>query len=216
MNLTIKIKDKDFTMENIKLDSRQSEIDHCLKACVNLYGFVTPRQFLKVFNKYYSPKLLKKELMDNADILEGFSGRYYTIYENAILNARVSEKKINDIIYMQKDKAYDMPTEAELDSFAKTGYYQQNEATEKLFTMLTKDLKVNILTANGFISKLVWFTVTDESMQKRMNLINEFGIGIKNMHQRSALSGLLMQLDSTVKKWANCGYSPVEMRNSQE
>ena len=40
----------------------QKEIDSYLIGTTRLYGFVTPKQFLLVFNRYHEPKLLKSEL----------------------------------------------------------------------------------------------------------------------------------------------------------
>lgn len=79
------------------LTERQKTIDTYLKGCVNLYGFVTVRQFLKVFNRYNQPKLLKEELMKCADKLVRLSYMDYQIYSNAIINTRVPQERIDAI-----------------------------------------------------------------------------------------------------------------------
>lgn len=45
----------------------QKEIDSYLIGTTRLYGFVTPKQFLLVFNRYHEQKLLKSELMKYAN-----------------------------------------------------------------------------------------------------------------------------------------------------
>jgi hypothetical protein len=44
------------------LTEQQKTVDTYLKGCVNLYGYVTPRQFLKVYNRYNTPKIKKDDL----------------------------------------------------------------------------------------------------------------------------------------------------------
>ena len=47
----------------------QKEIDSYLIGTTRLQGFVTPKQFLLVFNRYHEQKLLKSELMKYANKL---------------------------------------------------------------------------------------------------------------------------------------------------
>lgn len=46
------------------LTERQKVMDTYLKGCVNLYGFVTIRQFLKVFNRYNQPRAIRGRFLD--------------------------------------------------------------------------------------------------------------------------------------------------------
>ena len=62
----------------------QKEIDSYLIGTTRLYGFVTPKQFLLVFNRYHEQKLLKSKLMKYANKLVRQSRNYY-IYDNAII-----------------------------------------------------------------------------------------------------------------------------------
>lgn len=198
--------------DKIILTERQQSMDQCLKACVNLYGFVTPRQFLKVFNRFNKPKLLKKELLENAEVLEAYSGWFYAIYENAIINTRVKQDVINSIAHMQSGKEYYTPSQEEVSLYSKTNYYPRTEYTEEIMQFLTKTVKANVFAANNFIVELVWLTVIDEPMQERINLLNKYGITINNIRQLTVFTQLLKELNNNTKKWANCGYTPAELR----
>jgi len=202
--------------DKIILTERQQAIDICLKACVNLYGFVTPRQFLKVFNRYNKPKMLKKELLDNADILESVSGNYYEIYENAIVNKRVNEDTINRTIHMQNGKNYYTPSQEEVLLYSKANYYPQTVYTAKLMQVLTGKFKMNIFSANNFVTELMWFTVTDEHMQKRINLLARHNIALRNQTELNSLVAIFQDINNSTRKWANCGYTPEELKKIAE
>ena len=197
------------------LNERQQAIDLCLKACVNLYGFVTPRQFLKVFNKYNTPKLLKKELLDNAEILEEHSSKYYEVYENAIISTRVNKSVIDRTIGMQAGKNYYTPTEEEVKLYAKANYYPRTQRTKNLMEYLTKTMKMNVFAAGALVDNLVWLTVTDEPMQKRINLLNKHSVPVKSAAQYTKLAEMIMALNNSTRKWANCGYTPAEMAQAE-
>ena len=193
------------------LTERQQSIDLCLKACVNLYGYVTPRQFLIVYNKYNKPKLLKKELMEHAEILEEVSGKFYAVYENAIINTRVNKSVIDDTILHQSGKKYYMPTEKELEVYSRINGYSRTEDTENLTQFLMKKMKLNVFTAQAFVSKLVWMTTTDEPMQKCMTMLYEYNLPVKTRAQLNEIFSLMQAVNTHTRKWANCGYTISEM-----
>ena len=197
--------------EKITLTERQQSIDLCLKACVNLYGYVTPRQFLKVYNKHNTPKLLKKELMEHAEALEAVSGKYYAVYENAIINTRVSKAVIDDTIHQQDGKNYYMPTAEDIEIYSKANGYKRTVHTEKLTQFLMKKMKLNFFTAQSYVSKLVWLTTTDEPMQKCMTMLYEFNLPIKTPAMLNEIFSLMQAVNTNTRKWANCGHTIAEM-----
>ena len=198
--------------EKITLNERQQSIDKCLKACVNLYGYVTPRQFLKVYNRYNTPKLLKKELLEHADALEAVSGKYYAVYENAIINTRVSKTVIDETIRQQAEKTYYTPTEAEVETYSRASGYTRTAQTENLTQFLVKKMRMNVFTAQGFVSKLVWLTATGEPMQKCMTMLYEFNLPVKTQAQLKEIFNLMQAVNVSSRKWAECGYVSAQER----
>lgn len=96
-----------------KLTERRQSIDTYLQACADLYGHITPKQFLLIFNKYNEPKLLKAELMQYSNKLNR-QAKNYCIYNNAIINATVEPEVIDRTIYYQSNKKYYVPDREEL------------------------------------------------------------------------------------------------------
>lgn len=193
------------------LTERQKVMDTYLKGCVNLYGFVTIRQFLKVFNRYNQPKLLKEEFMRCADRLVRNSYMNYQIYSNAIVNTLVADEKIGEIASYQYGKKYYMPQEKEILSYADVHYYEQTPQTKELVRFLTMDMQVNLFVANAFMEKLLWTIRIEEPPRAQYSLVEEFGIEPENIAQADALLQRMNDVHNNTRKWANCGYTPHEL-----
>lgn len=193
------------------LTERQKVIDTYLKGCVNLYGFVTIRQFLKVFNRYNQPKLLKEEFMRCADRLVRNSYMNYQIYSNAIVNTLVADEKIGEIASYQYGKKYYMPQEAEILSYADVHYNEQTPQTKELVRFLTMDMQVNLFVTNTFMEKLLWTIRIEEPPRAQYSLVEEFGIEPENIAQADALLQRMNDVHNNTRKWANCGYTPHEL-----
>jgi len=194
-----------------ELTEQQKAVDIYLKGCVNLYGFVTPRQFLKVYNRYNIPKIKKDDLLKWGHKLYRQSYDSYTIYTNAIINSRVGKEKIDQICCFQEGKRYYMPTEQEIVAYAKNDYYEKTEYTEELYQFLTKQLKLSILAANGFIAELLWFIRLEEPMSAQCGLFDPYGIVPKDLKETNQLIEKIQNVNNNTRKWANCGYTPKEL-----
>ncbi len=193
------------------LTERQKRMDTYLKGCVNLYGFVTIRQFLKVYNRYNQPKLLKEELMECAGKLVRISYTDYQIYSNAIVNVRVSDERMSEILRYQSGKTYYMPTEQEILAYASPHFYERTPQIETLERFLKQEMMVNLLSANGFIEKLVWLIRIEEPMETQYKLMEEFGIAPKDMKQANELLQKIAEVHNHTRIWANCGYTPDQL-----
>lgn len=194
------------------LTERQKVMDTYLKGCVNLYGFVTIRQFLKVFNRYNQPKLLKEEFMKCADKLVRHSYMHYQIYSNAIVNTQVADEKISEIFSYQSGKKYYTPREAEILSYAaNTHYYEQTPQTRELARFLTMDMQVNPFVTNAFMEKLLWYIRIEEPPRAQYSLIDKFHVNPENMAQADALIQKMAEVNNYTRKWANCGYTPFDL-----
>jgi len=199
-----------------ELNERQKLIDTWLKGAVNLYGYVTPRAFLTLFNKYNTPKLLKAELLKYSNKLDKKSWMYYCIYENAIVNTTVPDEKIQEIFYHQQGKKYYVPTEVELLSRADPTFYEQTPEAESLYKHLCEKLKVDRLTADKFLGKLITTLMREDHLQSLMTLLDEFQIELINIRQANELLGFITNLSNHTRMWSNCGFTPDEMiRNWQ-
>lgn len=193
------------------LTEQQKAVDTYLKGCVNLYGYVTPRQFLKVYNRYNTPKIKKEDLLKWGYKLERHSYDSYTIYTNAIVCSRVGKEKLNQICYFQEGKKYYMPSEQEILAYSNDDYYEKTEYTEKLYQFLTQRIKLSIFASNSFISKLVWLIRTEEPISVQCGLFEPYEIEPKDMNEANQLLKIMKDLNNNSRKWANCGYTPKEL-----
>jgi hypothetical protein len=193
------------------LTKQQKTVDTYLKGCVNLYGYVTPRQFLKVYNRYNTPKIKKDDLLKWGYKLERHSYDSYKIYMNAIVNTRVPDEKIQQILYFQHQKKYYTPTEQEILAYSDNNYYEKNHFVKELYSFLVANVKTTPIMVNLFISKLCWLIKTEESMAVMCKLIELFGFEIEDEKLLNILLLHIQNLNNNSRKWANCGYTPTEI-----
>ncbi|NLP47359.1 MAG: hypothetical protein GX345_00260 [Clostridiales bacterium] len=196
---------------NWLLTERQKTIDVWLRSAVNFYGFVTPRAFLIVFNRYNTPKLLKSELMKSANKLLKQLDRNYCIWLDAIVNTSVPGEKIEEILNSQQGKKYYYPTETELLKYKNPNYYERTPQTEALFTYLCDKLGMNRFSAESFVCKLSWLHKTEEPVQKQIDLFEEYDFKMSDIDQAEHLYGLMADMSNHTRKWANCGFTPKEI-----
>ncbi len=192
------------------LTEQQKMIDLYLNGCVNLYGFVTPRQFLKVYNRYNTPKLLKADLLRWAFKLERQTFNY-TIYDNAIVSTRVPDQKIQQILQYQSDKKYYTPTQEEVLDYADADYYERTKELEELYIFLTKEMKVSAIIANSFVKQAEWHIRIEDPIHALLQLLSDSGIELNDLQQANKLFEKIQNANNNNRKWANCGYTPIEV-----
>lgn len=193
------------------LNDEHLNVDKYLRACANLYGYVTPRQFLKLYNKFNTQKINKEKYLLWSEKLQNHSYEHYTIYSNAVICSRVPHRKIDEIIYYQKGKKYYDPSREELLEYANPNYYEQNEYANEMLNFLVNNMKLNKLIAQGFISKLVWLIRIEELHNGENDLLENLGFTFKDMDQVNEYVMRLQNLSNNTRKWANCGYTPKEL-----
>ena len=194
------------------LTERQKTIDTYLRCAANYYGHITPRAFLLLFNKHNEEKLLKAELMKYWNKLMRQYDRNYVLFDNAIISSRVEMNRIDEIMYYQEGKKFYIPPKDEFLKYIDDNYYEKNEYTESVRGFFIKVLKINSFTAEALLSKLVWSIKTEEGTSACMGLLSENGIEWESINQANQFMGLYQNLANNTKKWANCGYSPIELR----
>ena len=196
---------------NWLLNQRQQTIDNWLRAAANFYGFVTPRVFLTLFNRYNKPKLLKTELLKYWHKLDVKSWRHYTLYENAIVCREASYEIMEEVQYRQQGKKYYMPTDKELLNYIDPYYYEKTLESERLYQYMRITLKLNQEDAEKYIKKISWLMKVDEPLIKCFELLSEFDIVLRDLDHANELLAFIADLANHTRKWSNCGYAPVEL-----
>lgn len=197
--------------DSTKLTERQQKVHNYLVALTSLYGVVTPKQFLIVFNRYNENKLLKAELMKYSNKLnKKFCYQGYYIYENFIVNTKISDEEINLIISYQQGKKYYNPTKEEIGAHISPTYYEKTEYTERLKKFLL-DNKVSILSIDQLMYDIIFAIKAEKRNQEVFDILNKFNFEFKDMKTAQVFSKILMDLHNNTRKWANCGMRPIEM-----
>ncbi len=201
-------------MTNVwKLTERQQTIDLYLQACANLYGHITPKQFLLIFNKYNTPKLLKTELLQYSNKLNRQAENYY-IYSNAIINTTVEPEVINRTIYYQSDKKYYVPAKEELLKWVDERYYSTTPQSDKLQDILLSKFGVSPLAINSLIYKLFHSILIDERMQAQSDILEKYHVFDKSSADdfNKFFVETFTDYANNTRRWANCGFTPIEIR----
>ena len=193
------------------LTEQQKVIDTYLKGCVNLYGFVTPRQFLKVYNRYNTPKIRKDDLLKCGMKLIRCSYDSYYIYTNAIVSKRVPDEKMAEIAYFQQGKKYYTPTRDEILKYADPNYSQENEYTKALCDFFVDDMDVSLVIAKAVVKQLEWLVRTEQPFSEQLHLVESHGIEPEDIKQGNEMISLMTDMHNNCRKWANCGYTPSEL-----
>lgn len=193
------------------LTERQKAVETYLRCAANLYGFITPRAFLVLFNRYNEPKLLKAELMKYRNKLIRLLDGNYCLYENAITNALVSEDKIDEIICYQNGKSFFIPEEAELLKYENQNYYEVTDYTKNMRKFLCEQFKMNPFAAEALLRRLSWLIRIEASTQEQMALLEDFRVKLTGIKQANEFLALLADMSNNTRKWANCGYTPIEL-----
>lgn len=188
-------------------------LDMFIRGTTNMFGVLTHKVFLKIYNKYNEKKLLKKELMELSDKLNSYKNGYH-IYTNLIINTRVEERIIDKTIFYQNEKPFYFPTEEEITNFSKIDYYLKTEYTEKFKKYLIEKQNVSILAIDSLIKKIIWEITIGSETQKVFNILDSYNIEYKNYIDISEMTKLVMDLYNNTRVWSNCGYSPIETRKN--
>lgn len=197
-----------------KLTERQKNIDLYLRAAVNLYGFVTPKQFIYLYNKYNKDerKLLKKEFVSYLDILNN-STNQYTLYLDAIINNSVSMMVILTVSRDQGDKKYYEPTKEEFLKYVNKKYYPINEYTQKLQEYLMNEAHLDQEKMEKLFDKLYHSILIGEEVQNQIEIFEKSEV-FKEINTKKKIQeflNLLLEYTNNTRQWKNCGFTAVEL-----
>lgn len=201
-------------MTNVwKLTERQQTIDLFLQACANLYGHITPKQFLLIYNKYNSDKLLKADLLQYSNKLNRQAKNYH-IYSNAIVNTTVKSEVIDRVIYYQGNKKFYVPDKEELLNWVNEKYCPITPQSEKLKEVLMTKFKVSPLAIGSLMYELFHSVLIEERMQAQSDILDKYNVFNKSSVDdfNTFFTDIFMGYVNNTRRWANCGFTPNEMR----
>lgn len=195
------------------LTERQKTIDLFLRSCANLYGHITPRQFLLIYNRYNSDKLLKADLLRFSRKLN-HQAKNYRIFSDAIINMREPIEVLADITMLQEGKKYYIPDREELLRWADDNYMPITPQSEKLRTDLLNKFHVSILSVGLLTRELFHSILIEEEPQAQMDIFARYHVFEKSDLRTVSefFTHTFMDYINNTRRWANCGFTPIEMR----
>lgn len=195
------------------LTERQQNIDLYLQACANLYGHITPKQFLLIYNKYNADKLLKAELLQYSNKLNR-QAKNYRIYSNAIINTAVESEIIDRTIYLQANKKYYVPDKEELLNWVNEKYRPVTPQSKKLQNVLIRKFGISPLAIDSLMYELFHSVLIDERTQAQSDIFDRYHVFAKSSKNDfyEFYSTVFIQFVNNTPRWANCGFTPTEMR----
>lgn len=196
----------------VELTETQKTIDKYLQGMTTLYGFVTHRQFLKIYNRYNDAKLLKADLLEFSDKLCE-NNPSYVIYDKGIYNNTVDRSVIDHITDLQQGKKYYDPTEEEILNRIKPRYYERTPEVTKLQNFFANEVKVNFLVLNSLMYNIIFNIMTDEKVKDVYSILREYNIAFSGDMQ-DKFTELYNDVINNTRCWSNCGYTPNEMINN--
>lgn len=202
------------------LTEEQKNIDMYLQAAVNLYGHITPKQFLLIYNKYNKnvmPKLLKDKLMKYSNKLNRQAKNYY-IYDNAIINTTVDDEIMHKIIYYQADKKYYVPEKEEFLKWVNDKYCPITPQANSLCNFLMTKYKISPETVQAVIPKVFHSILIDEKTQAQIDIFEEYDLSdyFEDIDDVSEFYDYFVEFKNNSRHWTNCGFTPIEMHKFYE
>ena len=203
-------------MTNVwKLTQRQQNIDLYLQACAHLYGHITPRRFLLIYNKYNDDKLLKDDLLRYSNKLNG-QAKNYCIYSNAIINNTVDPEIIDQTIYLQSDKKYYVPEKEELLKWVDERYCPVTPQSENMKEVLMHKFKVTPLAIGSLMFELFHSVLIGERVQAQSDILDKYKVFDKSSVDDFYIfyRVTFIEFANNTRHWSNCGFTPREMKDN--
>lgn len=200
------------------MTAREKKVYSYMVALARLYGIVPWRQFIKVFNRYNTPKITKKEILDTPAYWRK-SEIYCSLYTNALVYSRVDGELIAKAQSQAIGKEYYMPTEEEVLALSKPKeYIEQSEAHMILYDTIKGILSKNPPKKNMSVEemhKMMCVTLgtmisAGEKQQIIFDVIGGFGVSMLDMDDAQDFVDKLRNAWNNTRMWANCGFTPNE------
>lgn len=196
--------------KTVKLTEREETINLYLQACVHLYGYIAPRRFMVIFNRYNEPKLLKAELMRYAYKLN-LQKKNYFIYSNAIVNTDVEAKVIDMTIAEQRGKVYYIPPKDELLKWADEEYCPVTPQGENLKNVLLTKFNVSPSDIDSLMKELFWSVLIAEETEVHEAIVAKYHAFDNKNIDKNIFYAAYDNFANNTRLWINCGYTPLEI-----
>lgn len=190
-------------------------LDLYAKATVNLYGIISKRDFVSIFNSQNAEQTTPEEIFTLL-LPMVLKQKWYCFYKHYIVHYWA----IDDFAYadswlsMQGDKPRFIPEKDELLKFEDEYYENVKQAScwNKLFEFIFKEWPDNYYTYRLY-NKLKGISVLSIGSQPASELLEKYNFVFKGEKNAQEFFNLLMEARNNTRLRSNKGYSPNEMRN---
>jgi len=195
------------------LTAYREEINLYLRSAVRLYGHITPRKFLQIFNRFHKDHKLYKADLEKWMNKLNYHAETYRIYTNAIINTTVPVEVINQTIDNQEGKEFQIPETAEaFTAWASPSYYPESEEATLLRDYLLSECKVPIAAIPSLMNDIAQAVMEDRDADYETDVFLEYGVlQSLNEDQLDELYSRFVDFTNGIIHWANCGCTPTEL-----
>jgi hypothetical protein len=190
-------------------------LDHYAKAAMNLYGVISKREFVTIFNRQNTEKTTPEEIVTLLLPLV-LKQKRYCFYKNYIVHYWAIDdfEYADSWISAQGDKPRFIPEKDELLKFENDYYESEKQAScwNKLFEFILKEWPDNNYTYR-FYSELKIISTFSTGIHEISELLEKYKFVFNSEKKAQTFFNLLMDARNNTRLWSNKGYSPNEMRN---
>ncbi|MCK5848977.1 MAG: SEC-C domain-containing protein [Caldisericia bacterium] len=189
-------------------------LDLYAKATVNLYGVISKREFVTIFNSQNAEQTTPDEVVTLLLRLV-LKHKRYCFYKHYIVHYWTIDNfaYADSWISAQGDKPMFIPEKNELLKFENEYYESEKQAScwNKLFKFILKEWPDNYNNYR-FYNELKRISAFSIGIQPVSELLEKYNFVFKGEKNAKAFFDLLMDACNNTRLWSNKGYSPNEMR----
>jgi hypothetical protein len=193
-------------------------LDLYAKATVNLYGVISKKEFVEIFNRQNAEQITPDEIVMLLLPLV-LKHKWYCFYKEYIVHYLAIEDFAfaDSLILEQGDKPRFIPEKDELLKYENQYYESEIQASSwnKLHEFVVKEWPDN-KQIYRFYNELKEISVFSTGIQGISELLRKYSLVFSGEKQVQVFFNLLMEARNNTRLWSNKGYSPNEMRKLLE
>lgn len=189
----------------------------CLGVHRAFYGIAPIATVYEMYQKRPKYKIGIKSMIELFYKIPQDHNDWFLVDEFIVYFKYHKEEALKDLMAMQRDKAFYIPTYREVDDYAKHMYLSEEPAYEQLRTFFVKNMRMPFEDAEDCTSE-VWDTVSEgEGLGVIVNWLTEKrGLVLNSEQELRQLMNLLQNANNNTRMLVNRGFKPSELAGARE
>lgn len=192
------------------------QLTHYIIALTNLYGIVSNKQVLDIYNQQNKPHLSLAELSDQLGAITDQLEAHFIFIERGLFvhEAIYVERETPQDIHKERSKwPYYIPQKEELLNYIDEYYFEENDVFREMKTLLTEEVTDGdaVLADEIAIEIHDHLNVNFNDTTGAFEIVSDFGLTIDDSEVSSKLKLLIADYVISMRVWEQNGFSLVEM-----